>query len=70
MERLYRTKLVEFDFPIRTLNFLERGGIITIGDLVSRSFSSLLEIPPIGVVIASHLGRFLHRYGLKFECGR
>ena len=59
MERLMKTKLVEFDLSLRILIPLEDAGIKTLGDLTKRTRKDLLSINQIGKTKVDNLEKFL-----------
>ncbi|MDE6416198.1 MAG: hypothetical protein K2K68_04130 [Duncaniella sp.] len=65
MERLLKAKLVEFDISIRILLPLESAGIVTLGDLVSRTRKDLLQIKQLGKISVERLEDFLAYHNLS-----
>lgn len=66
MERLLKAQLIEFDISLRILIPLESAGIRTLGDLVSQTKKSLLNIRMIGVAAVDKLSMFVHYHNLRF----
>lgn len=59
MERLMRTRLFDFELPIRILIPLEDAGIRTLEDLTKQTKKSLQEIRLLGKISIDKLEKFL-----------
>lgn len=66
METLLNTNLVNFDLPLRILIPLERHGIRTLGDLVTRKRSDITSISNIGVTAMKKIDDFVAHHLLTF----
>lgn len=65
MDTLMRTKLVELDISVRTLNRLEACGIKTIGDLVNAGADKVKNIPYIGTVAYIEISSKMKLIGIE-----
>ncbi len=65
MQRLMRTKLVEFDLSIRILLPLEKAGIITLGDITKWKADDLRKIPQLGATAIARLEALLDSLDLS-----
>ncbi|MEI3156169.1 MAG: DNA-directed RNA polymerase subunit alpha C-terminal domain-containing protein [Muribaculaceae bacterium] len=64
MEQLMKARLIEFDLSMRILCPLEKAGIRTLGDLVSRTRKDLRRISQLGRLSVDTIERFLADNGL------
>lgn len=67
MERLLKTRLIEFDLSTRILFPLEDAGIHTLGDLTKHSVDSLLRIPMLGKGRVAQISSFLSYHNLSLK---
>lgn len=63
VERLLKSKLIDFDLPFRLVCLLDRHGVRTLGDLVSRG-RDVAEIPQLGIKGQALIRDFLRRMRL------
>lgn len=61
------TPLSKLDFPSNVINILAREGVITLGDLLNRSESSLKVLKGIGATKLSSLKAILHNLGFSLN---
>ena len=64
---LFAKAVRELELSIRSENCLLRGGIHTIGDLVSRSKDDLLKIRNLGKISLREIEEKMEKYGLKLS---
>lgn len=67
MDMLMRTRLVELDISVRTLNKLDEAGIRTIGDLVNAGAEKVKNIPYIGTVAYIEISSQMKLIGIELK---
>ena len=66
MCQLLKTKLVDMNLSVRTLNCLKAADVETLGDLVQFNKTDLLKFRNFGKKSLSELGDFLERLNISF----
>jgi len=66
MKKFFKTKLIDMDISIRTLNVLKSAEVDTIGDLVSFEITDLEKFGNFGKKTLKELKELVHNKGLSF----
>jgi DNA-directed RNA polymerase subunit alpha len=66
-EDVYNKSVDELDLSVRTMHCLDRGGITTVGEIISRGERELLELRNFGQKSRKEVGERLKELGLSFN---